>query len=169
MSAVLITYASKMGSTKEIAERIGAAITQSGDEVTIVPAHEVRDVTPYDAVVLGSALYAMRWRPEAVRFLKRHQAALAGRAVWLFHSGPCGPDAGKAQNAPAKVRRLASAIGADGPITFGGRLSPDTAQGFLAKRMAQGPLAGDYRDWDRITEWATTITSELHPEREGST
>jgi len=159
MSTVLVAYATKMGSTKEIADRIGATIAAAGLDVTVLPAREVRDVG-YDAVVLGSALYARRWRPEAVRFLKRHRAALAGRPLWLFHSGPCGPDAATPQPTPAKVRRLTGVEA----VSFGGRLEAATAQGFLARKMATGPTAGDFRDWNQIQTWATGIATTVHRE-----
>lgn len=156
MTSVLVAYATKMGSTKGIAEAIGATIAEAGFEVTVLPARDVRDVKPYDAVVLGSALYAMRWRPDAVRFLKRYQGELA--RLWLFHNGPIGPDAAKPQRTPKKVRQLA---GQDA-VTFGGRIEADTAKGFIARKMAQGPSAGDFRDWDQIHAWATEIARALH-------
>jgi menaquinone-dependent protoporphyrinogen oxidase len=54
---VLVTYASKHGSTKEIAERIAATLRRSGIETDLQPVEAVRDVEPYAAVVLGSAIY----------------------------------------------------------------------------------------------------------------
>lgn len=164
MSRVLIAYASKMGATKEIAEAIGATITAAGDEVTVLPAQAVLDIGYYDAVVLGSALYMARWRPDAVQFLRRFRHQLAEKQVCLFHSGPLGEGADKPQKAPAAVRRLATAIGAEQPTTFAGRIEPETAQGFMAKKMAQGPAAGDFRDWDQIRQWAGEIARSTHKE-----
>ncbi|MBP2328785.1 menaquinone-dependent protoporphyrinogen oxidase [Kibdelosporangium banguiense] len=164
MSRVLVAYATKMGATKGIADAIGDTIRAAGDEVTVLPANEVTDVGYYDAVVLGSALYAARWRPDAVQFLRRFRADLANRHVWLFHSGPLGETVGKPQKTPSAVRRMASTIGAAEPTTFAGRLEPETAQGFMARRMAKGSLAGDFRDWDQIRTWAAEIARSLHEE-----
>ncbi|GLY49866.1 flavodoxin domain-containing protein [Lentzea sp. NBRC 102530] len=160
MAEILVAYATKMTGTKEIAEAIGARIRTASHEVTVLDAAEVQTVAPYKAVVLGSALYAGRWRPEAVKLLKRNADLLAKRPVWLFHSGPLGHEVAP-QNAPKKVRELAARIGADEPKTFGGRISPQTAVGFLAKRMAQGPMAGDHRDWEAIDLWAYEIAQQL--------
>jgi len=160
MTVVLVAYASKMGSTRVIAERIGRRIKTAGFEVSVLPVQDVRDVEHYDAVVVGSALYARRWRHEAVRFLRRNRTALTTRPLWLFHSGPCGPDADAPQPTPANVRQLTGALA----TTFGGRLDPETAKGFLARKMATGPLAGDYRDWNRIDAWATGIVTTLRKE-----
>jgi menaquinone-dependent protoporphyrinogen oxidase len=162
MSKTLVAYATKMGSTKEIAETIGAELTAAGLDVTIRPVDAAGDVREYQTVVLGSALYMRRWRPEAVRFLRRHVEALSEHQVWLFHSGPCGEqDKNEAQVAPARVRRSASLIGAELPVTFGGRLDPGTAQGFMARWVARGPMAGDFRDWERIRAWAQDIAKDV--------
>lgn len=161
---VLVAFASKAGATREIAEAVAAEITAAGHRVTVRAAAEVDDVTPYDAVVLGSAVYLGRWRREAVRFLRRHRGALAGRPVWLFQSGPCGAaDAARRQPAPTAVRRLAERVGARQPMTFGGRLDVATATGPLSRGMAKGELGGDWRDWDAIRGWAAGVGAELSP------
>lgn len=160
MAEILVAYATKMAGTKEIAEAIAARIRAASHEVTVLDAADVRTVTPYKAVVLGSALYAGRWRPEAVKLLKRNVDLLAHKPVWLFHSGPLGPEQ-IPQRAPGKVRELATRIGAEEPTTFGGRLTPETAKGFIARKMANSATAGDYRDWDAIELWAYNIAQQL--------
>jgi menaquinone-dependent protoporphyrinogen oxidase len=158
---VLVAYASKAGATAGIAEAVGAELRAHHHQVDVLDVAGVTDVEPYDAVVLGSALYVRRWRREAVRFLRHNAAALRGRQVWLFHSGPVGPDKDQAQAMPSTVRRLAHEIGATPAITFPGRLDPATAHGFLAHRLATGNLAGDFRDWNRIRIWAADISAAL--------
>ncbi|RSM85302.1 flavodoxin [Kibdelosporangium aridum] len=164
MTRVLVAYATKMGSTYEIAEAIGKEIASTGDEVTVLPVQDVLDVSYYDAVVLGSALYMFRWRKEAVAFLRRFREELTARPVWLFHSGPLEENADQPQKTPTAVARLVVDIGAEEPVTFGGRIEPATAKGFMAKRMAKGPMAGDYRNWDQIHEWAREVARSLHEE-----
>lgn len=160
MAEILVAYATKSGSTREIAEVVAEQIRHASHEVTVLDAADVRSVEPYKAVVLGSALYAGRWRREAVKLLKQNEELLARKPVWLFHSGPIGPEQ-VPQRAPRKVREIAARIGAEEPVTFGGRLTSDTAAGFLAKRMARGGMAGDFRDWDEIRLWAYVISERL--------
>jgi menaquinone-dependent protoporphyrinogen oxidase len=82
--------------------------------------------------------------------------------TWLFQSGPCGDGAQTQQVvSPMKVRRCADRIGAAHPITFGGRLDPACATGFISRRMATGALAGDFRDFDLIRTWAKQIAASL--------
>ena len=160
MAEILVAYATKSGSNREIAEVVAEQIRHAAHEVTVLDAAEVRSVEPYKAVVLGSALYSGRWRREAVKLLTRNEKALARKPVWLFHSGPVGPQQ-VPQRAPRQVREIAARIGAEEPITFGGRLSSETAVGFLARRMAQTGAAGDFRDWDEIRLWAYMISERL--------
>lgn len=158
---VLVAYASKMGSTAEIAAGIGAGIREHGHQVDVRDVRHVQSVAEYDAVVLGSAVYNRAWRPEAVHFLSKHADELRAREVWLFQSGPIGPHADALQAMPRKVRQLAERIGAEPAMTFAGRLDPETAQGFLARRMAATVLAGDVRDWDVIGAWAQDVATAI--------
>jgi menaquinone-dependent protoporphyrinogen oxidase len=171
MSAtVLVTYASKHGGTAEIAERIAAAITASGDVADVRPVAEVRDVARYDAVVLGSAVYYGRWRGDARAFLRRHGHALRERPTWLFSSGPTGgsPEAdaevtraGETPDSPVP-KELAGAVERvqlRGHATFPGRVD-ETMNGLLERWMPRG----DWRDLDRVAAWGVSIASELERE-----
>lgn len=158
---VLVAYATKMGATAGIAEAIGAELRNHGHQVDVLEVGQVSTISWYDAVVLGSAVYAHRWRPEAVTFLRHHTNELRNRQVWLFHSGPVGPASDQLQSMPRKVQRLARRIGATPAMTFAGSLTQETAEGFLATRMARTDLAGDFRDWDLITAWAKDLAGAI--------
>jgi menaquinone-dependent protoporphyrinogen oxidase len=54
---ILVTYASKNGATAEIAEKIGEALRHAGLQADVLPVSGVRDLNPYQAVILGSAVY----------------------------------------------------------------------------------------------------------------
>lgn len=87
---VLVVYASKYGSTAEIAEAIARRIKDLGIDVDVKTALEVERLNGYQGVVLGSAVYAGQWRKEAASFLEDQQEELSTRKVWLFSSGPTG-------------------------------------------------------------------------------
>lgn len=159
MTRVLVTYASKMGSTKEIAAAIGARLTEHGYLTDVRPVETVDSIDGYDAVLIGSAIYAGRWRPEATRFVRQHVEALTARKVWLFESGWVGnrPDQVVAS---AGARRRATRLGAPTPTVFGGRLDPDRATGFLDRALAKR-MPGDARDFDEISAWADRIAETL--------
>jgi menaquinone-dependent protoporphyrinogen oxidase len=157
---VLVAYGSKRGSTKEIAETIGETLREMGLTVDVLPALHVDLISRYDAVVLGGALYMMRWHPDARRFGRRFARAMATRPVWLFSSGPLDHSAETREIPPVRfVARLSERIGARGHATFGGRLAPD-ARGFPAAAMAK-KMAGDFRDVEQIRAWAGGIGQEL--------
>jgi menaquinone-dependent protoporphyrinogen oxidase len=88
---VLVTAASKHGATAEIGATIGEVLGgEQGLDATVVPPEEVAAVDGYDAVVLGSAVYAGHWMAAAKELVDRAGSALAGKPVWLFSSGPGG-------------------------------------------------------------------------------
>ena len=162
MTRALVAYATKMGSTKEIAEAIGQELQRAGIDVTVRDAGDGGSIDGYDAVVVGSAVYAARWRSEAVDLLARLADAEADRRTWIFQSGPFEKIADTAGHTlPKKVQRLATALGAPPVTTFGGRIESATATGFIARRMAAGPNAGDYRDFAEIRRWAAGIAAEM--------
>ena len=116
--------------------------------------------------MIGSAVYSGHWLPPATQLIDRLGVMLAGRPVWLFSSGPVGDPS----------RRLVQKMGAD-PVDlpslraqtnarehriFAGKLIGQN--GGLAQRISRRVFrgfAGDWRDWDEIERWATTIADEL--------
>ena len=162
MKNVLVAYASRMGSTREIAATIGEELSGRGFRVDLRSASSARDASEYDAVVLGSALYLGRWDKSAVDYLRRQGSALAVRPTWLFQSGPCGPDADTQQtDTPHAVARLCQKIGVASPVTFGGNLDHSKARGWLARWVSTGDQAGDARDWKQIQAWADVVGTQL--------
>lgn len=81
---ILVAYASRTGSTAEIAEAIGKALSQNDAAVDVLPMQEVKDLSPYSAVVVGSAIQKSKWLPEAMRFIQDHRAELARKRVATF-------------------------------------------------------------------------------------
>ena len=76
-SSVLVAFATKRGSTQEVAQAIGEIVAEHGIEFDVRTAGEVRDLEGYDGVILGGALYMGRWHDDARTFLKRHRQRLA--------------------------------------------------------------------------------------------
>ena len=166
---ILVTYASKYGSTTEIANKIGEILNEAGLKVNVLPADEVDDLTPYDAVVLGSAVYAGSWRKEAVKFLEEYRSALSKVPVWLFSSGPLGEGDPVALmegwRFPTAQQPIADRIHPRDIAFFHGQLDMEKLN-FAEKLIIKGfksPI-GDFRDWDAITDWAASIVGALQPE-----
>jgi menaquinone-dependent protoporphyrinogen oxidase len=160
-SKILVAYGSKAGSTAGIAEMIGAALREDGLDVEVLPAARVRDVTGYDAIVLGGALYANRWHRDARRFARRHCAALRGRPVWLFSSGPLDASAEQAEIGPVpSAAEAAQRLNAAGHVTFGGRIGLE-ASGWIARKMLQNGKGGDFRNESRVRAWAHERAADL--------
>jgi len=163
---VLVAYATKYGATAEIAEKIGQVLRQAGLRTDVLPVNRVSDLTPYKAVVLGSALYIGQWRKEAATFLRANEKALAERPVWLFSSGPTGEGDPVALTQgwhfPKSLQPIADRIRPRGITVFHGaldmkRLNPIEK---WAINNVKAPF-GDFRDWEAITSWAAAIADAL--------
>jgi menaquinone-dependent protoporphyrinogen oxidase len=161
---VLVSAASKHGSTEEIAGRIARSLRDHllGDHIVDVrPAAEVDALAAYDAVILGSAVYMGRWLEDA-RWAAARIAAQPPRPVWLFSSGPVG-DPLRPDEAPVELGDIAITTRAREHVVFGGRL--DRRQLGFAERAVVTALHvpdGDYRDWAAIATWGSRIADELN-------
>ena len=166
---VLVAYASKYGSTAEIAKKIGEVLNKAGLVADVLPAEQVDDVTRYDAVVLGSAVYAGAWRKEAVTFLEDYKALLTKIPVWLFSSGPLGEGDPmtlmQGWHFPSAQQPIADRIHARDITLFHGVIDMEKLN-FAEKQIVKefNPLGGDFRDWDAIANWAKSIVVSLRPE-----
>jgi len=163
---VLVTYATKYGATAEIAEKIGQVLRQEGLRTDVLPADAVSDLTPYKAVVSGSAVYIGRWRKVAVKFLRANEKMLAERRVWLFSSGPTGEGVAvellKGWRVPKAQQPIVDRIRPRDIAVFHGAVELMKLN-FIEKwviRKVKAPV-GDFRDWEAITTWATAIADEL--------
>ena len=163
---ILITYATRHGSTRGIAERIAAVLAGSDLDVTLRDVHDVRDLDSlqrYDAFVIGSAIYLGRWLKPATTFIEAHHDELRGRPTWLFSSGPIvGEPVAADPSDAAKGEAAAKTLHAREHRLFGGKLDKSKLN-WCEKIAVRGAHAseGDHRDWAAIDEWTASIAQEL--------
>jgi menaquinone-dependent protoporphyrinogen oxidase len=158
---VLVTASSKYGSTAEIAQAIGDVLTAHGFDVAVLPFDDVSAPDDYDALVLGSAVYAGHWLSPAKEFVQQHAQALSARPVWLFSSGPIGEPPKPAED-PVDVTSMVEASAARDHRLFAGKLDR-SRPGFAKRAIAVALRApyGDFRDWSEIRAWAASIADAL--------
>ena len=161
---VLVAYASKRGSTAEIAETIAATLRREGLGVCLERAEDVQSLDRYDAVVLGSAVYMKRWRGDARHFLKKHRKALKQTPFWVFSSGPVGDPAkdNPEWTEPPRIAEKVEELGGREHVVFGGCL-PTEPQSFMEKALVKGTPREfrDRRDWAEIRQWSRGIANSL--------
>ncbi|RJQ51638.1 MAG: flavodoxin [Actinobacteria bacterium] len=169
-SSILVSYATRYGSTQEVADAIGARLRELGFQVDVRPVRDVAGLEGYDAVVLGTPFYIGSMLKDARQFLERHRAGLEQMPVAIFALGPTrreeDMEAARAQldEALAKTPWL-KAVAAE---MFVGKYDPARLR-FLDKLVAilpASPLHGvgahDERDWDAIGAWANGLPAALH-------
>jgi menaquinone-dependent protoporphyrinogen oxidase len=169
MANVLVAYASRLGGTKGIAEAIGVDLQHRGHDVTVQPVTDVPSVEAFDAVVLGSGVFANHWHKPAVAFVQKHESELKRRPVWLFSSGPIG-DIKPTQTLPdpKEIGELRARLRPRDHRIFWGKIDRSAVDSldmnpvfrfFARKYMPEG----DWRDWPAIDAWAETISAALQP------
>jgi menaquinone-dependent protoporphyrinogen oxidase len=163
MMRVLVTAATRHGSTEEICEAITAGLLARRIDAEMIAIDEVATIAGFDAVVLGSAVYVGHWLKPAREFAHWHAGALRTKPVWLFSSGPLGPPEKATPREPTvDVEEIVALTGAREHRVFAGRL--DRARLSLAERAAvrlvHAPVV-DSRDWDAVEAWAAEIAAVL--------
>ncbi len=171
MNKILVTYASKYGSTREIAERIGAVLCRAGLQAHVLPVKDAQDLSAYQAVILGSAVYIGKWQKEAVQFVRSHERELAERPVWLFSSGPTGQgspvDLVEGQRLPAELEPVVDRIRPRDVAVFHGNIDPgkiNFTEKWAIKNFKKKPF-GDFRDWNAIAAWASQVADAINTEK----
>jgi menaquinone-dependent protoporphyrinogen oxidase len=177
--SVLVAYASCYGATQGIAERIAQTLTFHGEPAEARSVDTVADVGRYDAFVIGSAVYMFHWRKEAVRFVKRNRATLAGKPVWLFSSGPLGTETTDANGrdvrstaGPKELDEFMEATKAREHHVFFGAFKFGQLRGIHRAMVKALPalrklfVEGDFRDWADIDAWALSISQALSSMRQ---
>ena len=154
-----MTYASRHGSTAEVAEAIATVLGEQGHRTDLRAARGVAGLGAYDAVVLGGALYMGRLHADARHFLVRHRDELARMPVAVFAMGPTDLEERHVAEARGELDRALHHVPEVRPLAvtvFGGVIDP-AALHFPLNRMKPA----DARDWDAIRGWAAGLAAGL--------
>lgn len=155
--SVLVAYATRYGSTQEVAEAVAAALRDGGLAVDVMPIRKVRGLDNCRMVVLGAPLYMFHWHRDAKRFLAQHRKIIEKLPVAVFALGPF------FQNDEKECREARRQLDSElaqfpwfAPCAcevFGGRFDPTKIRFPLRSFLKKIP-ATDFRDWDAIRAWA---------------
>jgi menaquinone-dependent protoporphyrinogen oxidase len=153
---ILIAYATRAGSTAEIAAEIGKSFSQKNLAVDVKPVKEKPTLDEYSAVILGSTIRMGSWLPEAVDFIEANQEKLNAMPVALFtvHMLNTGEDETSRANRLAYLDKVRTFLRDAEEIYFEGVMDFSKLS-FLDRMIAKMVKAveADNRDWDRIRNW----------------
>lgn len=168
---VLVAYASKYGSTQEVAEAIAEMLRGSGFEVDLQPMRKVCTLEGYAAVVLGAPLYFGLWHKDALNFLSGNEDTLAQRPVAIFALGPNSNDEKEMQGSRVQLDKELAKFPWLKPVVikvFGGKYPaklrfPESLIASLPASPLHGMPASDVRDWTAIRAWASSLAQKFQP------
>lgn len=153
---ILVTYATRAGSTAEIADAIGESLGERGYAVDVKPVKETPDLAGYQIVLMGSAVRMGRWLPEAIEFIEANQATLNQMPVGLFtvHMQNTGDDEESRAARESYLDAVRPLMGDVEAVYFESRMDFSRLS-FLDRLIAKavGATETDNRDWDKIRAW----------------
>lgn len=166
---VLVTYASRAGSTAGVAEAIGNTLAEYGLSIDVYPMEEVHDLTPYRAVIAGSAIRYDRWLPEAMTFVKHHQDELKQKpfAAFLVCLAMTSNTARARRTASSYLQPVRDLVEPMSEGLFAGVLNvrklPEPHFRIAVRAITALGIfkQGDYRDWNAIHDWAKDLSITL--------
>ncbi|MBI1298983.1 flavodoxin [bacterium] len=160
MQKYLVTYASKAGSTAEVAEAIGAQLRTRNIAADVRPIEDVSDLGGYDRVIVGSAIRMGCWLPQAVDFVKRHAVELTEKqsAIFTVHMLNADDSEESRQQRVVYVEDVHTHFTPQQEAFFTGKMDLkrlNFVDRFIAK-MVKAKDA-DQRDWNAIRGWAQKL------------
>jgi menaquinone-dependent protoporphyrinogen oxidase len=164
--SILVAYATRYGSTQEVAETVAATLRECGLAVDIQPMQEVRTLDQYRAVVLGAPLYMFHWHKDARHFLSRHREALSGRPVAIFALGPINNEEKEFQGSREQLDKELAKFPWLKPLAleiFGGKFDPAKLRFPYNMPALKKMPASDIRDLTAIRAWASTLATTFQP------
>ena len=169
---MLIAYATRSGSTAEVAEAIGAGVRQAGLAVEVTPMRKLKAVGERPAVVFGAPLYMGGLQRDVRRFLARNRGPLSTSKIWFFVLGPTQGKPEEFEAAHAQAAKFLAKFAWLKPVevqVFGGKLDlshmpfPFSLAVHLPAFPAKDTPPTDIRDWDAIRAWAERIARQVLP------
>ena len=171
-ASVLIAYATRSGSTGEIAQAIGAALQEAGLESEVLPVDQIKSLAGKSTIILGAPLYVGHFPREFSKFLTTHRTALAAQRSWCFVVGPTRPEPADFEAARKQAAKQLLRYGWFHPVDvhiFGGRWSVLGAPFpfSLMLHLPGNPLRkipmSDIRDWSAIHDWTMGSACQIAP------
>lgn len=163
---VLVAYATRNGSTVEVAQTIGNVLQAQGATVDVQPVSPSLNPAGYDAVVVGSAVRMGGWLKEAVEWVQRNKVPLGSvpTAFFCVHILATDDSTESRQQRSAYLDKPRTVVKPISEAFFAGKIDQAKLPMFdrMMTRMVKSPT-GDYRNWDLIRNWAHAISPTLLP------
>jgi menaquinone-dependent protoporphyrinogen oxidase len=162
---ILVAYASRKGSTAEIAQAIGKELVSAGHTVDVIEMKTVTTVEGYTAVIIGAPVYMGKVEKDVPGFVTKHCDHLSSIPVAAFAVGiaPVAPHIEPVEKVLEDLTKAVSPIQPVAATVFAGKLDPDKMS-FIERQMTSlmKVRTGDFRDWNAIAAWAKGFPEKLN-------
>jgi menaquinone-dependent protoporphyrinogen oxidase len=166
-NSVIIGYATRYGSTQEVAEAVASILREYGFMADLKPLRKIRTLEKYNSVVLGAPLFMFHWHKDALHFLSKYRKSLMKKSIAVFALGPVQDPHNEKEwkDSRAQLDKELSKFPWFKPADikiFGGKFDPAKLHS-LMKLFAGKVPPSDIRDWEAIRSWASDLASQLKP------
>jgi menaquinone-dependent protoporphyrinogen oxidase len=171
---ILVTYSSQTGTTAGVANEIAKTLSENGSQVDVLPMKDVIDLRGYSSVVVGSAIQAAKWLPEALQFIQTHQSTLKTVPVGMFSVCMTLAMPNGEKYRQGVVDWVQPVRGMVNPVCegiFAGALDVSKVPSFSDRIKFRMSVAlgvwkeGDHRNWNAIRTWAVQLQPALFGNR----
>ncbi len=162
---ILVAYATKCGSTREIAEFMVKTLQENEVDADLGEMKMVKSVKDHSGLVLGAPMYMFRIIGDAHNFLKKHKKDIERIPTAFFSLGPTQDKEEDWKNVWGNFEKELSKYPWFQPIAkevFGGRL--DSSKLVFPYNLLPGKdqlPQGDIRDWEKIRAWTESLPIKL--------
>lgn len=168
---ILVTYTTKYGSTREVAETIAKTLKDKYFAVDVLASREVKSLDGYQSIIIGTPLYAGAILSDTKKFLSRFQTTLEKVPSALFVLGPLNDSPQEIKGVQVQLDKNLQSFGWFKPAArqiFVGVLDlnklrfPDSLIKLFRASKENPMRSSDNRDWKAIQAWAAALPDLLH-------
>lgn len=166
---VLVTYASRTGTTAGIAEEIGVVLSEHGLPTEVREMKQVQSILSYSAIVAGSAIQGGAWLPEAMHFMEKYQGELRKKpfAAFLVCMTLAMPNTDHHRHVADWLEPVRTRVPTISEGLFAGNLDITKIPSWKDRMMFRVSVRmgvwseADHRDWDKVRMWASSLVNIL--------
>ncbi len=156
---ILIAYASRAGSTAEVAEKICKTLRGLGLDVDVKSIKGITNIDEYNGVIIGSAIRMFKLLPEVVNFAKKFKDAIKDKPVAYFIVCLLMKDDNEKTRSQV-LEYLKPLLEIKEPVSiglFGGKMDYSKLSLIWRILFKRRVPEGDFRNWKKITDWTNGL------------
>ena len=160
MAQALVGYATRSGSTRDVAQIIAEELREQGLSADLIDLAELPQAEGYDLLVIGSGIHGGQWFIEGLEWIRTHASVLEKTPTAVFNVCLNAADEAKRSEALDYNKQVVGGFTPISSESFAGRYTPAQVRGWqrlFMRAMRKRPV--DLMDPGSIKHWARQLAS----------